>query len=169
MSPTGGLSDSVSLSPPGSQIYGGISAETAATDAAIAATDGRALVWRGRPATTFYHSSSWNRTVAVADGLPGARAVPYLRSVRDPYDRVSPRHRWSRRVGTGQLAAVAGLGDVRTVRALINGSGRVRYVRLAGAGRSRRISGSALARALGLRLPSAWFRIERRAVMPTRD
>ena len=100
---------------------------------------------------------------------PGARAVPYLRSVRDPYDRASPHHRWSRRVGTGQLAAVAGLGDVRTVRTLINGSGRVRYVRLAGAGRSRRISGSALARALGLRLPSAWFRIERRAVMPTRD
>ena len=72
-----------------SQVYGGISAETAATDAAISATAGRALVWRGRPATTFYHSSSGGRTAAVADGLPGARTVPYLRSVRDPYGRAS--------------------------------------------------------------------------------
>ena len=69
-----------------------------------------------------------------ADGIPGARAAPYPRSVRDPYDRTSPRHRWSRRVGTGHLAAVAGLGDVSTVRTLINGSGRVRYVWLAGGG-----------------------------------
>ena len=142
-----------------SQVYGGISAETAATDAAISATAGRALVWRGRPATTFYHSSSGAELRRRHPRCAG-RAVPSLGA--RSYDRTSPRHRWSRRVGTGHLAAVAGLGDVSTVRTLINGSGRVRYVWLAGGGPAdqRQLRSPALG------LPSAWFRIEPRATTP---
>src|SRR5918994_3227192 len=64
-----------------SQVYGGLRAETPESDAAVAATRGRVLLWRGRVATTFYHSTSGGRTAAVADVWPRARRASYLRSV----------------------------------------------------------------------------------------
>ena len=140
-----------------SQVYGGIAAERRTTDAAVAATSGRVLAWRGRTVTAFYHSSSGGQTASVADGMSGARVVPYLRSVRDPYDGAAPRHRWTRYVSAGRLAALAGLADVTSVRTLANRSGRARAVRLAGTTGSRTLHGRTLAR--GLRLPSAWFTV----------
>jgi stage II sporulation protein D len=101
-----------------SQVYGGRSAESRSTDAAIAATAGQVLGWQGRPATTFYHSSSGGHTLSVADGMPGARVVPYLRGVPDPFDRAVPRHRPTRRVTTTRLVARASRTDARTVRTL---------------------------------------------------
>ena len=46
----------------------------------------------GKVRTTFFSSSSGGRTVSAAEatGTP----VPYLVSVADPYDTVSPNHDW---------------------------------------------------------------------------
>src|SRR5690242_7827353 len=45
-------------------------------------------------ATTYYFSTSGGRTENVENSWPGSSPVPYLKSVDDPYDNLSPRHRW---------------------------------------------------------------------------
>src|SRR5439155_432638 len=76
------------------QVYGGIRAESDATNAAIGATAGQVLTYAGRPALTYYFSTSGGRTAAAIDVLPWAPRVPYLVSVADPYDGLSPHHAW---------------------------------------------------------------------------
>src|SRR6266508_3442551 len=73
-----------------SQVYGGVGAEEFATTAAVESTAGKVLSYRGQPAVTYFFASSGGRTAAIQDGFLGSRPVPYLVSVRDPYDTVSP-------------------------------------------------------------------------------
>src|SRR5204863_8675163 len=76
-----------------SQEYLGIGTERSTTDAAVEETAGRVLTWHGEVARTFFSASSGGRTAANEDAWPGMQPVPYLRSVADPYDTVSPYHR----------------------------------------------------------------------------
>ena len=64
------------------------------TDLAVARTAGKVLMWNGHVATTFFFSTSGGRTADVRGVWPTLGAVPYLRSVADPYDAASPHHRW---------------------------------------------------------------------------
>jgi stage II sporulation protein D len=77
-----------------SQVYGGVALERATTDAAIAATKGQVVTQFGRPVVTYFFSTSGGRTENVEFGFPGGTPQPHLKSVTDPWDRVSPRHRW---------------------------------------------------------------------------
>jgi stage II sporulation protein D len=77
-----------------SQVYGGVEAETPSTDAAVAATKGEALLYDGEVADTFFSSSSGGRTAALTQVFPNEQPVPYLVSVPDPYDTLSPYHNW---------------------------------------------------------------------------
>ena len=61
---------------------------------AVRSTAGQVLLHDGEPALTRYHSSSGGVTLANEVVYPSAGSRPYLRSVQDPYDRVSPLHRW---------------------------------------------------------------------------
>jgi stage II sporulation protein D len=142
-----------------SQMYGGIRAETAATDEAVQATRGEALTWHGRIAIAFYSSTSGGCTAALPDGMPGAQRLPYLRSVSDPYDSLSPSHAWGPIVVSAtRLSAILGLPGISSLRVVRNGSGRVATVVVAYAGGVRDVSGSTFARALGLR--STWFDVD---------
>jgi SpoIID/LytB domain protein len=76
-----------------SQMYLGIKAEKPSTDAAVAATAGQVLSYAGRIATTYFSSTSGGATESAADVF-GGRSVPYLVSVPDPYDTLSPYHDW---------------------------------------------------------------------------
>ncbi len=76
-----------------SQVYKGVGGEAPESDAAIEATRGAVLLHRGATAITFFSSSSGGRTESAANAFNG-RAYPYLRSVADPYDRISPHYRW---------------------------------------------------------------------------
>jgi stage II sporulation protein D len=75
------------------QVYGGRSAETAATNAAVAATAGEVVTSSGTPIVAYFFSTSGGATAAKADEW-GPPAVPYLVSVADPYDGISPHHAW---------------------------------------------------------------------------
>ena len=77
-----------------SQVYGGVALERPTTDAAIAATRGQVVTQFGRPVVTYFFSTSGGRTENVEFGFPGGTPQPHLKSVEDPWDRVSPRHRW---------------------------------------------------------------------------
>jgi stage II sporulation protein D len=76
-----------------SQVYRGVAAETAAGDAAVDATAGQVLTYAGAVATTFFSSTSGGRTESAADVF-GGESLPYLVSVPDPYDTISPYHDW---------------------------------------------------------------------------
>ena len=77
-----------------SQVYNGVSAETPTTDAAVAATSHQVVTYLGEPITTYFFSTSGGKTENVENGFPGASPKPYLKGVEDPFDDVSPKHRW---------------------------------------------------------------------------
>jgi stage II sporulation protein D len=142
-----------------SQVYGGIGAEHPSTTAAVLATAGEVLLYGGRVATTFYFSTSGGRTANVADVWPTSAPVPYLVSVEDPYDAVSPHHAWGPLAVTAArlrsvLRAPGSLVDVRTT---VTPSGRVaRVVGVGTTGRSS-VPAASVRTALGLR--STWFEV----------
>jgi stage II sporulation protein D len=156
------------------QVYGGRSAEAGSSNAAVDATAGRVVLHGGAVATTFFFSTSGGKTASIADEW-GSAPQPYLVSVADPFDSISPHHVWGpgdpqtdclgtapdcvwsgsalkKRLGT---RVPAGLTDlVVTAR---NGSSRVSTVRASGAGAPKTFSGATARSVLGLR--STWFTI----------
>jgi hypothetical protein len=52
------------------------------------------LLYDGEVADTFFSSSSGGRTAALTQVFPNEKPVPYLVSVPDPYDTLSPYHNW---------------------------------------------------------------------------
>lgn len=141
-----------------SQVYLGIAAERASTDAAVAETAARVLTWHGQVAKTFFSASSGGRTAANEDAWPAMRPIPYLRSVADPYDTVSPYHRWPVRVLTAAgLSAHLGLGTIDDVQVTAARSGWALAVRVRTATGVHTLSATEFAGRMGLR--SKAFRI----------
>jgi SpoIID/LytB domain protein len=142
-----------------SQVYRGIDEEVESTNQAVDDTAGEVLTFKGKVATTYFHSTSGGRTASVVDAWPGSPAVPYLVSVDDPYDSLSPHHIWGPILVPQTrlqkvLKAPGRLSDVRTT---LNPSARVNTVVGVGSIGETTIRGGDLRRALGLR--STWFRI----------
>lgn len=137
-----------------SQVYHGVAAETAATDAAVAATGGQVLTFGGATATTYFFSTSGGRTERVENAFPGATPQPYLVSVRDPYDSVSPKHTWRVRLTMAQAdVQLAGLvpGRLRRIEVLRRGaSPRILRARIVGTRGSTTVDGATLRQRLGL-------------------
>jgi stage II sporulation protein D len=141
-----------------SQMYGGIRAETARTNLAIGATAGLVLTYGGRVITAYYSSTSGGRTAAVQDGLPGQPPEPYLVSVPDPYDAISPHDRWpTRKLSPAWLGNKLGLGVVHDVHATYDGSGRMAELQFLAGGGWHAFSGVELRKKLHLR--STYFRL----------
>jgi SpoIID/LytB domain protein len=142
------------------QVYGGIEAEDPRTNQAVAATAGRVVMYGGRVAVTYYHSTSGGRTASIQDVWPKAAATPYLVSVEDPFDYLSKHHRWPALVLTrSELAArlhVTGLRDALVER---NGSGRVADVRVMRDRGERRLPGQEVRELLGLRSTNFSLRV----------
>jgi SpoIID/LytB domain protein len=75
-----------------SQVYGGVAIEKPSTTAAVRDTAGQVVQYEGKVAKTFFYSTSGGQTAAAADVF--AQPTPYLVSVPDPYDTLSPYHTW---------------------------------------------------------------------------
>jgi stage II sporulation protein D len=75
-----------------SQMYLGLAHESASTTAAVNATRRQVVLYGGKVATTYFSSTSGGRTES-SQGWTGT-ALPYLVSVPDPYDDISPYHDW---------------------------------------------------------------------------
>src|SRR3954469_24941099 len=112
-----------------SQMYGGIRAERPQTNLAVGATAGEVLEWGGRTIAAFYFSTSGGRTSSIHDAWPKAHQVPYLVSVADPYDYISPHHVWPTIALPGaKVASALGLHDVTDMQVVDNSSGRASAV-----------------------------------------
>lgn len=137
-----------------SQVYNGIAGETAPTDAAVAATTGEVVVYEGKPIVTYYFSTSGGRTENVENVFIGAEPSPYLRSVDDPYDSASPRHRWTRQMTLRSAQRRLGRlvqGSLRQIKVLSRGrSPRVVRAQIIGSGGRTNVSGPTLRSKLGL-------------------
>ena len=142
-----------------SQVYAGVDAEEFSTNAAVQATEAKILTYRGEPAITFFSASTGGKTAAIQDGFPGSKPVPYLVSVPDPYDTVSPFHSWGPYVyDAGYLARRLGLsGKLQDARTSRNPSSRVNSVAFTTSAGQRTLTGGEIRQTLGLR--STWFSI----------
>jgi len=100
-----------------SQQYDGAGKETAATDAAVRATRGQVLTYRGKLIQSYFHSSSGGHTEGAGVGFGQGVDLPYLVGVKDPYDGDSALNqydRWLRRFPLARAQAAlrdAGLLD----------------------------------------------------------
>jgi len=144
-----------------SQVYGGVADEDPRTTAAVRRTRGRVLAYRGEVVTAFFFSSSGGRTEDGANVFPAGGARPYLASVPDPFDRVSPYHRWpSPFAFTGselarRLRLPLGVSRIDVLRR--GRSPRVLAARVATPFLGRVVSGAELRAALGL--PDTWLAV----------
>jgi stage II sporulation protein D len=108
-----------------SQVYRGVEAERASTDAVIAADPGSVIRVDGRIVNAFYFSTGGGSTESnehVFVGSSGAigTAVPYLRAIIDrseqgiPYDAGSPYYSWATSSLTRDQLSAIFEGDRRT-------------------------------------------------------
>ena len=144
-----------------SQVYGGAASEDPPTTAAVDATAGQILTYGGKVAHTFFHSTSGGRTANVQD-IWGGTGYPYLVSVPDPYDTLSPYHDWGPFKYTAAqmgrtLGGSAPRGSLLDALVTRNASLRVRSVNFIGGRGTSSVSGSLLQSRLGLR--STWFSV----------
>src|SRR5438067_6034234 len=140
-----------------SQVYLGIEHEKPSTNAAVDATAGKVVLYQGEVAKTYFFSTSGGRTASAEDVW--GEAVPYLLSVPDPYDSISPYHSWGPFAFTGtKLAHMLKLkGRVTDLQPELNSSGRIKTLTVVGTKSTVAIPGSDLRQRLGVR--STWFTV----------
>lgn len=147
-----------------SQVYGGKDSESKRTNRAVAATAKRIVTYRGEPAITYYFSTSGGQTENSEFGFEGGNPVPYLKSVKDPFDDASPVHNWSERFTEDEMESkLSGLFDGRLRRIDVTDTGRsprIVRARVVGSAGSRNVSGDTLRGRLGLM--STWARFKHR-------
>ena len=138
-----------------SQVYGGLDAETPGGVDAVKQTKGQVVLYGGKVATTYYFSSSGGRTAGYSELFPDRPPIPYLASVVDPYDTVSPYHNWGPVLFTAaQLSKrlhVPGVTELVPDRS----SSRARQVLVTGTAGVVALPASSVRSALGLR--STWL------------
>jgi stage II sporulation protein D len=143
-----------------SQVYRGVAAETAQTNAAVAATAGQIVTYAGAPAITYFFADSGGMTEDVQNAWPGSEPQPWLRGVPDPYDAGTHSH-WTLDMSFAAAAArLRGLvkGGFRGIEVLERGrSPRILAAAILGSAGTTRVSGAQLAERLGLQDTWAYF------------
>jgi len=145
-----------------SQVYGGVPAETASTNAATRATRREVVTYDGTPVVTYFFSTSGGRTENVENTSLGTEPLPWLKSVRDPYDSASPKHRWGPYRWSLDTAArkLSGLvrGSLKGIDVVRRGrSPRIVLADVVGSAGRTRVTGATLRARLGLYDTWAYF------------
>ncbi|MFL5843751.1 MAG: SpoIID/LytB domain-containing protein [Solirubrobacteraceae bacterium] len=138
-----------------SQVYKGLAVELPSTEAAVAATRAQVVTYAGKPVVTYFFSTSGGRTEDIENSFIGSPAKPWLKSVSDPYDTESPRHRWGPYSYTMSQAAAKLRsylkGTFRGIDVTKRGkSPRVVYADVVGSGGRTRVTGPQLRSIFGL-------------------
>ena len=143
----------------GDQNYGGASAQSPDTNAAVAATAGQILAYGDTLATVFYTSSCGGHT-ADAQSQWANVTLPYLRGVADPYCASAPGYRWRSTMPADAFFRALGpkfaqLGLVQAIAvAQTDDAGRATMLTVTGSAGSAAASLFDLRRALGGGMPS---------------
>jgi stage II sporulation protein D len=141
-----------------SQVYGGRDSETKATNRAVKRTKRKVVKYKGKVATTYYFSTSGGETENSEFGFSGGSAVPYLKSVNDPYDDLSPVHKWRVTYSDSEMESELKAlfqGKLQRIQILDTGrSPRIVRAKVVGSSGSTTVTGDTLRNRLGLR--STW-------------
>jgi stage II sporulation protein D len=140
-----------------SQMYLGVDHERPSTNAAVNATADKVVLYNNQVAKTYFFSTSGGRTASAQDAW--GESVPYLVSVPDPYDSISPHHDWGPFTFTGAMLAKRLKLPERIIdlQPQLNSSGRIKALTIVGAKGTVSVPGNDLRRRLGLR--STWFSV----------
>jgi stage II sporulation protein D len=145
-----------------SQVYVGVAAETAATNAAVAATAAQIVTYDGRPAVTYYFASSGGMTEDNENSFLGSTPEPWLRGVPDSYE--TDASSWKLRMSFAAAAArLRGLvkGSFRGIEVLERGvSPRIVAAEVLGSRGNTPVSGPELEARLGLDSAWAYFSVK---------
>jgi SpoIID/LytB domain protein len=145
-----------------SQMYLGAAAETATSNAAVAATAGQIVLYAGKPATTYYFASSGGMTEDNENSFLGSTPEPWLRAVPDAYETKSSS--WKLSIGFAAAAARLGgfvKGSFRGIEVLQRGvSPRILAAEVLGSRGDSQISGPELEARLGLASAWAYFSVK---------
>jgi stage II sporulation protein D len=131
------------------QVYGGMSRETRDGNAAVKATAGKIVTYRGKVALTQYASSNGGHS-AQGD-------YPYLAARPDPYDGVIKSQSWTRTITASNISrAWPSVGTVRQLKITSRDGagawgGRVQSIKIIGSLRTATVSGTTFQRMFGLR------------------
>lgn len=145
-----------------SQVYGGVGAEQPSTNEATRATAGQLVTYNGAPVPTYFFSTSGGRTEDVENTTLGNEPLPWLKSVEDEYDHVSPRHRWGPiRMRPGRARAKLGSlvrGRFKGIKVVQRGrSPRIVAADVIGSRGRTRVDGATLRARFGLYDTWAYF------------
>ena len=158
-----------------SQMYGGVNAERAATNAVLSSTAGKVLKSGSVVASTFFHSTGGAATESnenawvSAKGDRVASPVSYLRGSADvdaagrPYDAAAPYATWKTGVMSPyRLQTIVNsdprtsVGTLASVTVISRGvSGRVVKIRLVGSAGTKDVSGQVFRQVLNTKLSTA--------------
>ncbi len=150
------------------QVYKDNRYRTASTDAAIARTSRKVLLYRGKFALTMFSSSNGGWSASYS-------GYPYLTAKKDPYDGVVRGQSWSKTVTATTLQrAYSTIGTFRSIQVTsrtgvgpYSGSGRATTVKIVGSKRSVSVSGSSFKSKLGLKETLFAFSATQVASTPT--
>ena len=133
-----------------SQVYLGVEAETASTQAAVAGTRGLVLTYGDGLIEAVFHSSAGGST--ENSGELWAQQLPYLVSVAD-FDQESPVRDWRLPLSNDLVRkAFPEIGSLERIEVLsTSSSGRVRQARVVGSAGVALVSGAELRSRLGLK------------------
>jgi SpoIID/LytB domain protein len=137
-------------------------AETATTNAAVAATAGQIVLYQGKPVTTYYFASSGGMTENIENSFIGAEPEPWLKGVPDSYETKASG--WKLSISFPSAAArLRGLfkGSFRGIEVLKRGvSPRIVAAEVLGSRGDSPVSGPELAARLGLTSTWAYFSVK---------
>jgi stage II sporulation protein D len=138
------------------QVYDGLVDESVGTQAAVEATKGQVLTYKGQIIEAVFHSSAGGCTENVEDVW--TQVLPYLRSVKD-FDQGSPVYQWTKTFSRRELSKrISGVGNIVSLEPeRVTGCGRIVTMKVVGDRGTRSVSGESLRSALGLK--STLFRI----------
>jgi stage II sporulation protein D (peptidoglycan lytic transglycosylase) len=139
--------------------YGGIESESVEGRAAVEATLGTIVTYRGAPAHVAFSSCCGGRTADAFDVW--RTAYPYLRSVDDPNCADSPEYRWSAAVPYDELARALDLERLGAPRRVDlrdpDNSGRPRTLAFSGDGPPMEVATRDFRTAAGLSVVRSTF------------
>jgi stage II sporulation protein D len=150
-----------------SQVYLGAAAETASSNAAVAATAGQVVTYDGAPVTTYFFASSGGMTEDISNSFLGAAPEPWLVGVPDAYETKASSWKMSLSFATA-AARLSGLvkGSFRGIEVLKRGvSPRIVSAEVLGSRGTSTVSGPELAGRLGLNSTWELFSVKKGATV----
>lgn len=113
-----------------SQVYGGKDVEQASTDAAVSATAGEVIKYRGEIARVYFHADAAGHTESPEFVWSSSEPPPYLKGRREPVRNETPYSSWEYEISFEELERVLEKNGYKT--------GRIRRVALRGRSSSGR-------------------------------